>query len=67
MKRVNWKELRNYQVLLKEFSEEKISGRQLYSVFKNTELGGEVRELVRSGVKRARIITRKALERMENV
>lgn len=60
---MNWKKLQNYQVLLREFSESKISGRELYNFFKGTDLGGEVRSLVRPGVKRARELTRKALQR----
>tara|TARA_R100000951_G_scaffold110049_1_gene107760 strand:- start:238 stop:459 length:222 start_codon:yes stop_codon:yes gene_type:complete len=46
------------------FAKGDLSGSEFYSYFKNTEAGGEVRNLLRSGgVNRARQLTRKALSR----
>lgn len=50
--------------LLREFAEGRVSGRQLYEVYKNTKLGGIVRNLLRDkGVEDARRLAKRALER----
>jgi hypothetical protein len=54
--------LKNSQASLKAFLNQEISGRELYERYKNTDVGGEVRNLLRGGVTRARDITRKALK-----
>lgn len=50
--------------LLREFAEGRVSGRQLYEVYKNTKAGGIVRNLLRDkGVLEARRLARRALNR----
>lgn len=39
------------------------SGRSLYSLYVNTEAGGQVRNLIRQGVDRARLLAKKTLRR----
>lgn len=64
---MNWNALtsNSSQVgLLREFAEGRVSGRQLYEVYKNTKLGGIVRNLLRDkGVLEARRLARRALNR----
>lgn len=62
MRKVKWNMLKNSQASLKAFLNQEISGRELYERYKNTDVGGEVRNLLRGGVTRARDITRKALK-----
>jgi len=46
------------------FANGKMSGREFYNVFRNTELGGEARSLLRNrGVTYARRLARKGLKR----
>jgi len=50
--------------LLRMFAEGRVSGRQLYEVYKYTEAGGVVRNLLRDkGVLEARRLARRALNR----
>jgi len=64
---MNWNALttNSSQVdLLRMFAEGQVSGRQLYEVYKNTKLGGIVRNLLRDkGVLEARRLARRALNR----
>ena len=62
----NWKSLLSDSTstaVVKNFATGTLSGRSFYNSFRNTSLGGEVRTLLRSGVGRAREISRKALRR----
>ena len=61
MRKVKWNLLKTSRVSLKEFLNREISGTELYNRYRNTPIGGEVRNLLRGGVTRARDITRKAL------
>jgi len=49
--------------LVKNFATSSISGQELYDATRCTEFGGEVRNLLRPGIMRARQISRKALKR----
>lgn len=64
---MNWNALttNSSQVdLLRMFAEGQVSGRQLYDVYKYTETGGIVRNLLRDkGVLEARRLARRALNR----
>ena len=53
--------------VFRSFAQGDLSGRELYSKFANTQNGGVVRDLLRSGVDRARTLTRKALYRRDFV
>ena len=64
---MNWNALTSNTTqtrLLKQFAEGEVSGRGLYEVYKNTDNGGMVRNLLREkGVSEARRLARKALDR----
>lgn len=62
---VNWKNLVDKNTgTVKNFALGKLSGRSFYGRFAGTEVGGEVRQLLReNGVKYARRLARKALRR----
>jgi hypothetical protein len=64
---MNWNALTSNSTqtrLLKQFAEGEVSGRGLYEVYKNTDNGGMVRNLLREkGVSEARRLARKALDR----
>lgn len=64
---MNWNALTSNSTqtrLLKQFAEGEVSGRGLYEVYKNTDNGGIVRNLLREkGVSEARRLARKALDR----
>jgi hypothetical protein len=54
--------------LLHNFAYSEMSGRELYSNFVNTELGGMVRGLLRKhGVAKAKTLTKQALRRRSSV
>ena len=53
--------------VFRSFAQGDLRGRELYSKFANTQNGGVVRDLLRSGVDRARTLTRKALYRRDFV
>ena len=63
----NWNELINNDTkgFIKLFAENKLSARNLTSMFKNTEYAGPFRSLIRGngGVAKARELTKKALKR----
>ena len=67
----NWSSIlgnRKNRSTVTSFAEGKTSGRDFYSAFANTSLGGDVRNLLRShGVDRSRGLARKALSRRECV
>jgi hypothetical protein len=59
--KIDWTLIRDSDI--KNFADGFISGRGLYSKYVNTEAGGQVRNLVRQGVDRARTLARKTLRR----
>lgn len=62
----DWRALNLYDV--NDFAIGAISGREFYSIYKNTPLGGKVRNLLRErGVKGARELAMRAVKRAEKV
>lgn len=61
----DWRSLRSMDVL--QFAIGVISGREFYDRYRNTPLGGKVRNLLRlRGVTRARELARRAAKRAAN-
>lgn len=64
---VNWSKIAQSNgsvISLLQFANGQLSGRQFYELHKNTETGGEVRNLLRTrGVNKARELARKAAKR----
>lgn len=63
---INWSKLTKPTAtpIIKKFAKQELSGEKVASAFKNTEFAGEFRSLVRThGVKKARVLARKALKR----
>lgn len=61
---VNWAVLTSVLTgPLRDFANEVLSARALYELAKGKKVGPEVRSLIRPGVDRARVLTRKALRR----
>ena len=67
----NWTSIlsnRKNRTAVTNFANGNMTGREFYSAFANTSLGGHVRNLLRSyGVDQARKLARKALNRRELV
>jgi len=64
--KTNWKSLIDFdQATVEEFAQGDLSGRAFYDRFRNTEVGGEARSLLRNrGVVYARRLARKSLKRI---
>ena len=59
----NWLNLNSVDVL--KFANGTISGREFYALYKNTEKGGAVRNLLRErGVRKSRELARRAMQRL---
>jgi|SanBayMetagenome_1026888.scaffolds.fasta_scaffold27064_2 hypothetical protein len=59
--KIDWTLIKNADVYT--FAHGLTSGRSLYRLYVNTEAGGQVRNLVRQGVERARVLAKKTLRR----
>lgn len=66
MNAFDWRSLRTVDVV--KFSNGELSGRQFYDLYRNTPLGGRVRELLRTrGVDNSRYLAKRAVCRLNKV
>jgi hypothetical protein len=59
--KIDWKLIKDSDIFT--FANGRMSGRGLYSKYVNTKAGGQVRNLVRQGVERARALAKKTIRR----